>query len=246
MSSCASSRSTLRRICASCARERSSQKTAGAPVARARPTASRTQSATGASLVWHARQTSPGSTSCSSSVVAAGVDDADRARGLDLEGLVVTAVLLRLLGHQADVGRRAHGRRIERAVLAAEVDRLRVQGRVARVGDHRLDVLLLARRVPHLPRGADHRRHRRVDDHVARHVQAGDPAVGVDHRERRPGLVGGGDRLLDLLARVRGQELDRGEHARQAVRRVGADLVELVGVRARTRPRSTRGRRGRR
>ena len=37
-------------------------------MARARSTASRTQSAIGASLVWHARQMSPASTSCSSSV----------------------------------------------------------------------------------------------------------------------------------------------------------------------------------
>ena len=55
--------------CASCARVSSSQKTTGAPVSRARSTASRTQSATGASLVWHARHTSPASTSCSSSTL---------------------------------------------------------------------------------------------------------------------------------------------------------------------------------
>ena len=53
---------------ASCARVSSSQKTAGAPVARARSTASSTQFCTGASLVWHIRQMSPASTSCSSSV----------------------------------------------------------------------------------------------------------------------------------------------------------------------------------
>ncbi len=50
---------------ASWARFSSSQKTAGAPVARARVTASLTQSRIGASLVWQARQMSPGSTSCS-------------------------------------------------------------------------------------------------------------------------------------------------------------------------------------
>ena len=43
------------------------------------------------------------------------------------------------------------------------------------------------------PRGADHRRHRRVDDHVAGHVQVGDALVGVDHGER--GTVG--EALLD-------------------------------------------------
>ena len=56
-------------ICASCARVSSSQNTAGEPVARARSTASRTQSATGASFVWQPRQRSPGSTSCSSSAL---------------------------------------------------------------------------------------------------------------------------------------------------------------------------------
>ena len=63
--------STFLRISTSCARVRSSQNTAGAPVARARSTASRTQSRTGASLVWHARQMSPASTSCSISVLPA-------------------------------------------------------------------------------------------------------------------------------------------------------------------------------
>ena len=117
--------------------------------------------------------------------VAGAVDDAHAAGGLDLEGLVVAAVLLGLLRHQADVGRGAHRRRVERAVLAAEVDRLRVEGGVAGVGDHGLGVLLVAVGVPHLARGADHRRHRGVDDHVAGDVQVGDAAVGVDHREVR-------------------------------------------------------------
>src|SRR5699024_2922429 len=48
---------------ASCARDSSSQNTAGVPVARARVTASLTQSRIGVSLVWQARQMSPGNTS---------------------------------------------------------------------------------------------------------------------------------------------------------------------------------------
>lgn len=50
---------------ASCARVSSSQKTAGSPVARARVTASFTQSRIGASLVWQARKMSPADTACS-------------------------------------------------------------------------------------------------------------------------------------------------------------------------------------
>ncbi len=53
---------------ASCARVSSSQKTAGVAEARARVTASFTQSRIATSLVWHARQMSPASTSCSMTV----------------------------------------------------------------------------------------------------------------------------------------------------------------------------------
>lgn len=49
---------------ASWARLSSSQKTVGSPVARARVTASLTQSRIGASLVWQARKMSPAETAC--------------------------------------------------------------------------------------------------------------------------------------------------------------------------------------
>ena len=50
---------------ASWARPSSSQKTAGSPVARARDTASFTQSRMGTSLVWHMRKMSPAATGTS-------------------------------------------------------------------------------------------------------------------------------------------------------------------------------------
>ncbi len=59
---------TLAMRLASWARCSSSQNTAGSPSARARVTASLTQSRIGASLVWQARQMSPAATWCSSSV----------------------------------------------------------------------------------------------------------------------------------------------------------------------------------
>ncbi len=64
--------STFAMTCASCARFLSSQKTAGAPVARARVTASLTQSRIGMSFAWHMRKMSPGSTFCCRSVAPAG------------------------------------------------------------------------------------------------------------------------------------------------------------------------------
>ena len=63
-----------------------------------------------------------------------------------------------------------------------------------------LRVLLLAGRVPHLPRGADRRGHRGVDDDVRRGVEVRDALVGVDHRDRRAG----GERGVDRLARPPG------------------------------------------
>ena len=123
------------------------------------------------------------------------------------------AVLLGRLGHQADVGHRAHRGRVEGAVGAAVVDDGLVDPGVRRVGDHREGVGLLAVGAPHVTRGADHRRHRGVDDDVAGHVQVGDALVGVDHRQ---GGAVGESRLDGGLDRVAvGQPL---EPARSAPR----------------------------
>ena len=59
--------------------------------------------------------------------------------------------------------------------------------------------MLLAVGAPHVARGADHRRHRGVDDDVARHVQVGDALVGVDHRQARAVGQALGDGGLDLV-----------------------------------------------
>ena len=229
------------------ARVSSSQNIAGRPVARARSTASATQSRIGASGVRHMPpdvalldlvldQRLPGRL----------VDHAHARRSRDLEGGVVRPVLLGSLRHQADVRGRPHRRRVEGAVLTAVVDGLRVERRVGVVGDHEVGVLLLAARVPHPPGGADRGGHRRVDDHVARDVQVRDAAVGVDHRERRPGGVGGLDRRLDRDALVLGKLLDRAQQGRDAVVGVDADGREARRRASRTARRSRRGRRDRR
>ncbi len=113
--------------------------------------------------------------------LAAGIHDLDLAGRLDLEGLVVAAVLLGCLGHQAHVGHRAHRGRVEGTVGPAVVEHCLVDPGVTAVGDHRESVAWLPVRPPHLTRGADHRRHRGVDDDVAGHVQIGDALVRVDH-----------------------------------------------------------------
>jgi hypothetical protein len=179
--------------CASCARLASSQNTAGcSPVRRARFTASLTQSRIGASLVWHMRQMSPALTACSISTLPAVVDHAhgDRrpaiSKVLSCEPYSSAFCAIRpTFGTEPIVAGSNAPLRL------AVVDDGLVDAGVAAVGNHRLGVLQLAVGVPHLAEVADHRRHRGVDDHVARHVQVGDALVGVDHRQRRAAGVGG-------------------------------------------------------
>mmetsp|Transcript_108236 Transcript_108236/g.149559 ORF Transcript_108236/g.149559 Transcript_108236/m.149559 type:complete len:486 (-) Transcript_108236:841-2298(-) len=151
-----------------------------------------------------------------------GMDDADRAVALDLEGLVVGAVLLRLLGHEADVGHGAHGRRVERTVLDAVIDRNLEDPSVAAVGDDGLAVVQLVVGRPHLAGGPDHRGHRGVDDDIARHVQVGDALVGVHHRHLRALGVDRLDVGLDGRPLVAGQGFDLIVDIAQAVLGVDA------------------------
>ena len=113
-------------------------------------TASLTQSRIGTSLVWQARQMSPGRDGVLDQRRAGGVDDAHGAVGRDLERLVVAAVLLGRLGHEADVGDRAHRRRVVGAVGAAVVDDGLVDAGVRAVGDDGQGVLLARRRGSHM------------------------------------------------------------------------------------------------
>src|SRR5690606_2661275 len=115
---------------------------------------------------------------------AGGVDHTHRARLADLEGLVVRAVFLGRLRHQADVAHVAHGGHVEGAVGAAVVDHGLVYTGIAAVGDDRDHVVQLAVRTPHPARGTDGGGHRGVDDHVAGHMQVGDALVRIDHGQR--------------------------------------------------------------
>ena len=139
----------------------------------------------------------------------------DGAVGGDLEGLVVAAVLLRRLGHQAHVGDRAHGGRVVGAVGPAVVDDHLVDAGVAGVGDDGQGVVLPAVGTPHVTRGADHGRHGGVDDDVARDVEVGDPPVGVDHGQGRAGGQLGVERRPDGV--TPGQGVQAGEDGGQPV-----------------------------
>ncbi|MNZ64731.1 hypothetical protein D3C78_829050 [compost metagenome] len=162
--------------------------------------------------------------------VALAVGDANNAVSLDLEGLVVGAVLFGFLRHQANVRHAAHGGRIECAVGFAIFDHGLVDGRVATIRDHGLGVVQLAVGAPHLAGVTDHRRHRGVDDHVARHVQVGDAFVGVDHRQGRANGVDRLDVSFDGRLLLGRQGLDASVQVADAVVQVEADLCQHVSV----------------
>ncbi len=157
---------------------------------------------------------------------AVGQDHAHGAVGGHFEGLVVGAVFLGLLRHQADVRHAAHGGRVEGAVGLAEVDHLLVDAGVGAFRHYRLGVFLLAVLAPHLAGVADHRRHRGVDDDVARNVQVGDAFHGVDHRHFRAVAVHLVDVVEDLFLLGGGQRLDLVVDAGDTVVRVHAELFE--------------------
>src|SRR5207244_1623248 len=85
--------------------------------------------------------------------VPAGVDDAHNPVGWYLKRLVMRAVFLRRLRHQADVRYGTHRARIESAMFFAKIDRRLVNAGVAAVRNDGKRVLELACRVVHLARG---------------------------------------------------------------------------------------------
>ncbi|OQA08236.1 MAG: hypothetical protein BWY66_01081 [bacterium ADurb.Bin374] len=162
--------------------------------------------------------------------LAGRVDHAHDAVALDLEGLVVRAIFLGFLRHQADVRDAAHRAGIERAVFLAEVDRRLVDARVGAVGNDRLHVAQLTVAAVHLAAGADRRGHRGVYDDVAGHVQVGDALVGVDHRELGPIDVDLLDVLFDLFLLVGGKGRDLLVELAEAVVGADAERAERFGV----------------
>ena len=106
-----------------------------------------------------------------------GVGHADNSVAGDLEGLVVRTVFLRLLRHETDIGHGAHLDRIEGAIPPAEIDDRLVDRGVRTVGNDGQGVLSPALGIPHFAAFADHGGHRRIDDHIAGHVEVGDAFV---------------------------------------------------------------------
>ena len=136
------------------------------------------------------------------------VDDVGDAVLGNLERLVVAAVLLGLLRHQADVGDGAHRGRVELAVRLTEVDDLLVDAGEGGLGVHGLGVLGPTVGAPHLAAKADHRGHRGVHDDVTGGMEVRDSLGRIHHRQFGTVLVAGVQVPDDLFVLRGRQRLD--------------------------------------
>ena len=108
-----------------------------------------------------------------------------------LKGLIVRTVFFRLLRHQAHVRHRTHRCRIKCTIGFAEIDHFLINTRKRAFRNHRFGILELAIHTPHFTAVTDHRRHRRIHNHIIRRVQIGNAFVGIDHRNfRLTGVTG--------------------------------------------------------
>mmetsp|Transcript_2304 Transcript_2304/g.6413 ORF Transcript_2304/g.6413 Transcript_2304/m.6413 type:complete len:658 (-) Transcript_2304:455-2428(-) len=155
------------------------------------------------------------------------VHDTDGPGAGDLEGLVVGAVLLSLLGHETHVADASHGGVVELPVRTAVIHHGLVHTGVGTVRDDCHDLLEGVVLVPHLATVAHQRGHGGVDDYVVGDVQVGDTLGRVHHREPRAGLVRRFDVRLDLVPQ-RGvlQAGDPRVQVREAVVGVDAELLK--------------------
>jgi hypothetical protein len=197
------------------------------PEARARVTASLTQSRMGVLGLAHA----PDVTGFDGLLQQHGAGFIDHAHGAgfgDFKGLVVAAVLFGGLRHQAHVGHGAHGDGVQRAVLLAVVDDGLVDAGVAAVRDDGLGVLQLAFGVPHPPESrimAGMEASTITSEGTCRLVM---PLSLTMARAggRRPGLQVG----FDFRALGFGQLVQAGVQVADAVVDVEADLGQCSGV----------------
>mmetsp|Transcript_8276 Transcript_8276/g.30521 ORF Transcript_8276/g.30521 Transcript_8276/m.30521 type:complete len:359 (+) Transcript_8276:2906-3982(+) len=162
--------------------------------------------------------------------VAGAVHDLHHTFALDLECLVVAAVLLCLLRHEAHVADVAHGGNVEAAVRLAIGNAGLVHTRVAPIWDQALHVLKFTLFVPHLARVAHDAWHRGVDNDVGGNVQVGDAARGIHHGQARSLLVAGLQIGLDGFPFSVGQSLELCIERGQAMVGVHAQACKCSGV----------------
>ena len=160
--------------------------------------------------------------------LARAVADLDGTRRRDLEGLVVGAVFLGLLCHQADVRHGTQGGWVVLAVFLRIFDNGLVDTGVRGIWDNRQGILGLVVLVPHLAAGLHHRWHGGIDDDIRWNVQSGNALVRVDVSQRATVFLRLLEGLLDLVAVVELVQVI--QDVAQAVFAVEAGFDQLVAV----------------
>ena len=161
--------------------------------------------------------------------VAGGIHHLHSAVGRYLERLIVRTVFFRLLRHETHIRHRAHRGWIERAMSLAVVDDRLVHPGVGRIRDDRQGVLLLTRGIPHVPRGADHRRHRGIHNHVRWYMQVGDALIRIHHGQRRTIRQGGVEGRRDFRTIVQRIQADiNSSQAVLAIEPIGQQHVTIL------------------
>ena len=160
--------------------------------------------------------------------VASGINHLDSTIGRDFEGLVMGAVFLSLLCHEADIGNSAHGAGIEGPVSAAIINHRLVHACVGGIGNNSQRILLFTSGVPHVTGRPDHGWHGSIHNHIGRNMQVGDAFIRVDHGQRwalGQGLI---KRGFDFGTVIEG--IQAGINGGQAVLAIQTSRVQLVTV----------------
>ncbi len=74
-----------------------------------------------------------------------------------------------------------------------EINRCGVDTGIRTIRNNKVGILLSALLIPHLTGATDSGRHRSIDDHITRHVQISDALIGINHGNRRAGLINRGN-----------------------------------------------------
>ena len=161
---------------------------------------------------------------------ARSVYNTDRTFTLCFESFVVRAVFFSFLSHQANVRHSAHSSWVESTILLTELDSFLVDTGITAIRDYRFSILLLAFGIPHLARTANHRWHRRIDDHIRWYMQVSDALIGINHRQGRTSRINRIEVSVDFCLLVGRQCSDFGVNITNTVINVYTQLGEQVGV----------------
>ena len=114
-----------------------------------------------------------------------GVDDHNATFTRCQEGFIVGTVFLGFLRHQTNVRYAAHGAWIVGAIYLTVVDYCLINTCVAAIGNKRLGIMKNTIRPPHHAGITNHRRHRSINNDVARYVKVGNSLIRINHSEFR-------------------------------------------------------------